>query len=53
MEEGKKGLVLGIGRDVREEMASGSIGQVSVGLSKIIIQVEDHSSTTLVCRLES
>ena len=50
MKESEEGLVVGIGRIVREKAVSGSIRQLSVHLSKIVILVEDQSGTALVCR---
>ena len=38
-----KGLVVGDCRFMREKMVGGSIRQLSVDLSKIVILVEDHS----------
>ena len=46
----EESLVVGFGRVAREKVVSGSIRQLSVSLSNIIILVEDHSGTALVCR---
>ena len=49
LKEREKVLVVGISRVVREKPVSGSIRQLSVSLTKIIILVEEHSGTALVC----
>ena len=49
LKESEKGLVVGFSRVIREKTVSGSIRQLSVCLSKIIILVEDHSVAALVC----
>jgi hypothetical protein len=43
-------LVIVFGRVVRENAVSGSIKQLSFCFSKIVILVEDHSGTALVCQ---
>ena len=48
--ECEEGFFLGIIRGVREKRLSSSIRQLSVGLSKIIIHVEDHIGTALLCQ---
>ena len=50
LKESEESLVVGLGRVVREKAVCGIIRQWSVSLSKIIILVEDHSGTALVCR---
>ena len=50
LKESEENLVVGLGRVIREKGLSGSIRQLSVSLSKIIILVEDHSGTALVCQ---
>ena len=50
LKESEKGLVVGFSRVVKEKPVSSSIRQLSVGLSKIINLVEDHSGTALVGR---
>ena len=49
MKEGEVGLVVGIGKVIREKMVSGSNRQLSVCLSKLVILLEDHSGTALFC----
>ena len=49
LKESEKGLVVGSSRVIREKAVIGSIRQLSVCLSKIVILVEDHSGTALVC----
>ena len=48
LKEGEKGLVIGVDRVMRQKTASDSIRHRSVGLSKIIFLVKDHSGTVLV-----
>ena len=49
MKEREKVLVVGFGRVIKEKVVNCSIIQLFVSLAKIIILVEDHSSTALVC----
>ena len=49
LKESKEGLVVGFGQVIRKKGVSGSIRQLSVCLSKILILIEDHSGTALVC----
>ena len=42
-------MIVDIGMFIREKLVNDSIGQLSVDIGKIIILVEDHSSTILMC----
>ena len=50
LKESEESLVVGFSRVIREKAVSGSIRQLSISVSKIIIFVEDHSGTALVCQ---
>ena len=50
LKESEEDLVVDFDRVVREKAVSGIIRQLSVCLSKIVILVEDHSGTALVCQ---
>ena len=50
LKESEEGLVVDFGRVVREKAVSSSIRQLTVHLSKIVILVEGHSGTALVCQ---
>ena len=53
-EGSEEGLLVVFGRVFREKTVSDSVRQPSVGLSKIIILVEDHSGSVIrMWRLES
>ena len=49
LKEREEFLVVGFVKVVGEKAVSGSIKQLSVRLSKIVILIEDHSGTALVC----
>ena len=48
LKEREEFLIVGFSRNVREKAVSGSIRQLSICLSKIVILVEDHSGTALI-----
>ena len=49
LKESEEGLVIFFGRVVMEMAVSGSIRHLSVRLSKVVILVEDHNGTALIC----
>ena len=50
VKESEEGLAVVVGRVIREKMVNGSIRQLSVCLSKIVISDKDQIGTALVCQ---